>query len=77
MIDQTAKITKSDDLKTLQKVLDSVHKQATGLSFGNSTSVSVDMVPAGKIHVVDDKTNIRLYIRTGQDSVGYITLSKV
>ena len=77
MIDQTAKITDTKDLKTLQRILDSVHTQSTGTTFGNSTAVSVAMVTPGKLHVADDGTTIRLYFRTGKNNVGYITMGKV
>lgn len=77
MIDQLTKVTKADDIKTLQKVMDNIHNQATGLVFGSTTVVSTKMVPTGKLHIVDDGTTLRIYVRTGKDSVGYLNLTKV
>jgi hypothetical protein len=77
MIDQNTIITKTDDLKTLQKIFDNVHQQATGIVTSSTTAVSADMVPTGKLLIADDGTTLRIYVRTGTDSVGYLSLTKV
>jgi hypothetical protein len=77
MIDQNTVLTKTDDLKTIQKIFDNVHQQATGLVTASTTAVTAAMVPVGKLLIADDGTTLRIYVRTGTDSVGYLNLTKV
>jgi hypothetical protein len=70
-INQPTHITDTKDLKTFQKVFDNIHQNATGVLYGNTTSVSLSMVPAGSILLVDDGTNRRMYMRTKQNTLTY------
>ena len=60
---------------TLQKALDHIQEKALGSSFGSTTSVSINDIPIGKLHIVDDGTTKRLYIRTDENNMGYINLT--
>lgn len=66
-----------EDLSALTKILDSIHQKAVGVEYGSQTTGSAAIIPAGKLYVVDDNTTIRLYFKTGEGNVGYVTMTKL
>lgn len=73
MIDQVYKVQDNDT----QRALEHLHAQSVGVSFSKNEPTTKD-VPSGKMVIYDNGSGtVRLYVRTGEDSVGYVTLTVV
>ena len=60
---------------SVQKALDYLHTNAVPITY-TSTIPTAAHVPTGGIVIHDDGNGTkRLYVRTGQDNVGYISLT--
>lgn len=72
MIQEIYKTTKD---VAVQKALEYLHKQSVPFKY-TTTVPTTAHVPTGAIVVHDDGNGTkRLYVRTGKDNVGYITLT--
>lgn len=69
-IEQVYKVQDTDT----QKALEHLAGLAVGLQT-TETEPDVKTVPFGVVVVYDDGTTKRLYVRTGKDRIGYITLT--
>ena len=59
---------------TLEKILGSIHSQAMGVLYTDTTPTT-STTPAGKIVIFDNGTTKRLYFKTGKGNLGYINLT--
>ena len=72
MIPELYKTTKD---QATQKALEYLHKQAVPFKY-TSVAPTTAHVPTGQIVIHDNGAGVkRLYVRTGKDNIGYITLT--
>ena len=76
MIDEVYKLSGENiDPSILQKILNNVHINSTGIEYTDSEPSEV---PFGKMVVYDDGDSTqRVYFKTGEGSIGYIALTMV
>ena len=76
-IDQITKLPsmKENELNTMQRILDNVHQQAVGVIYTESMTKAPDLADSGKVVLLDDGCERRVYFKTGKGFVGYITLT--
>lgn len=74
MIEEVYKVADPLDSSTVNKALQDLAGKAAGFSYAKKEPTA-KTVPFGSVVVFDDGSTKRLYIRTGEDRVGYITLS--
>ena len=77
MIDHTTKLPsmKETELNTMQRILDNIHNQAVGTSYTDDPTKASALAEQGKIVLLDDGCNRRIYMKTGKGFVGYINLT--
>lgn len=77
MIEQVYRVAgnKEEDASTLQKALEHIHATAAGFAYLKEEPTA-KTVPFGQVCVYDNGSGTkRLYVRTGEDSIGYVTLT--
>lgn len=75
MIDEVYKLSglKPEDAPMLQQILGRIHTEAIGFEY---TDTVPTQVPFGKFVIYDDGAGtMRLYVKTGQQNIGYVTLT--
>ena len=77
-IEKVGTITSFEDsnVPMLRTMLDRLIAESVGFVYVNSIPTS-GSVPMGKLVVYVSGSAMRLYIRTGQNSVGYVTLTSL
>lgn len=75
MIEEVYRVSDTKDLAAIQKTLQHLHSQATAWSYSDEEP-TIKTVPFGAVVVYDNGAGTkRLYVRTGKDNVGYVSLT--
>jgi hypothetical protein len=72
-VEQVYKVPDNDT----QRALEHLHQQAVGVSYTKDEPTAED-VPAGKVVIYDNGSGtLRLYVKSGEKTVGYVTLTTI
>lgn len=76
MIDLVTQVQKLD-VNVLQRALSDIKTQAVGVLYASVEADAEKQADVGKIVIFDDGADRRIYFKTGEGSVGYVTLTMV
>lgn len=77
MIEKTNDVVNFDktNVPVLKDALDKICRDAYGTSYTKTAADALVQVDKGKMSIMDDGTNRRLYFETGEGTVGWIDLN--